>query len=165
MFFRSILWAGALAGGFAAAQFPAFSQQYVQRLGGAAAALEQVVLDFDASAAGLGLTRSAALDQMIGTAFVEARRMDMERTIARYEKLSHDLATLQEHGPFMRAYHARHFADAELARGTWAAFEPALPLSMASLVFAAFGALVTALGLGAGVRFIWGRFRRRPLPA
>ena len=55
-----------LALGFAVAlsQFPAFSDQYVQRLGGQADALQKVAAEFDASADRAGLTRQAALEEL-----------------------------------------------------------------------------------------------------
>lgn len=156
MILRSIVLVVGLAGGLAAAQLPAFSQQYVQRLGGAVSALEQVVADFDSSAARLGLTRAEALAQMRGTPFVEARQGDMGRTIARYETLRRDFAAVAGLGPFLRAYHIRHFGDAEIIRGTWGAYRPALSLGFASLVFAAAGFVATVIGVGALARL----FRR-----
>lgn len=161
MIFRGIILVAGLAGGLGAAQFPAYSQQYVQRLGGAVSALETVVADFDASAGALGLTRAEALEQMQGAAFVEARRQDMERAFARHDVLRQDLSVLEGLGPFMRAYHIRHFADPEVARGTWAAFEPALPLGFASLMFACFGGLATVLGLNALARLMKRKGRMR----
>ncbi|MDW3222663.1 MAG: DUF2937 family protein [Paracoccaceae bacterium] len=139
MILRAMGLAAGLAGGFGAAQFPAYSQQYMQRLGGAVDALHQVVVDFDASAAAEGLTRDAALGEMQGTAFVERRRADMTRTIERYDSLRLDLDTLQGQGPFMRAYHAGSLADIEIAARAWRAFQPAFPISVATLLFAAFG--------------------------
>ena len=53
----------------AASQFPEYSQQYVQRLGGAVDELRLVVADFDKSAAGVGLSRDAALASMTGNDF------------------------------------------------------------------------------------------------
>lgn len=165
MFFRSFMMVAALCGALGAAQFPAYSQQYIQRLGGAVDALAEVVADFDTSAASLGLTREEALRQMHGTAFVEKRRADMERTIARHERLANDLATLWGHGPFMRAYLATHLTDRDIAHGAWQAFKPALPLSVASILFAFAGFATTALVLAA-VRAMFGIDRqRKPLPA
>lgn len=145
MFTRTLVMATALCGALLSAQFPAFSQQYLQRLGGAVDALGQVVADFDASAASLGLSRSQALAQMHGTEFAEKRRGDMERTFARHERLSADLVTLEGHGPFMRAYYAAHLTDRDIVHRAWMAFEPALPLTFASLLFALFGFGATAL--------------------
>ena len=141
MILRSFILAASVAGALGAAQFPAFSQQYLQRLGGAVDALEQVILDFDASAASLGLSRDEALAQMTGSAFVQARRADMQQAFLRYEGLRADLDILEGQGPFMRAYHFAHLTDAEIAQGAWAAFKPALPLSFDSVVFAGFGGI------------------------
>ncbi|WP_227270541.1 DUF2937 family protein [Roseobacter weihaiensis] len=165
MILRSVVLALGLAGGLGAAQFPAYSQQYMQRLGGAVDALAQVVADFDASAAALGLTRHQALAQMQGTAFVEARRHDMEQTFTRFDVLREDLEVLQDLGPFMRAYHATRLTDREVAQGAWEAFEPALPMSFASLAFAAFGFCVSALGGGALLGMLRPGRRKRPMAA
>lgn len=159
MFLRTIVLALGICGALVAAQFPAYSQQYLQRLGGAVAALDKVVGDFDHSAAAQGMTRSAALAQMQGTAFVDARRLDMQRTFLRHKRLQDDLALLEGHGPFMRAYHATRLTDREIARGALAAFRPALPLSFAGAIFAFVGFLVTvaALKVCATLFGSWGR--------
>ena len=161
MFTRTFVMAAALCGALLAAQFPAYSQQYMQRLGGAVDALGKVVADFDASAASLGLTRDQALTQMRGTDFAEKRRADMVRTFARHDRLTADLIALEGRGPFMRAYYAAHFTDREIAQRAWTAFEPALPLTFASLLFALFGFGVTGLALSLTL-FL---FKPRALPA
>ena len=61
MIVRALVLAGGVLGAASVSQFPEFSQQYTQRLGGAVDALGQVVADFDASAAAAGLDREAAL--------------------------------------------------------------------------------------------------------
>ncbi len=165
MILRALTLAAGLTGAFGAAQFPAYSQQYLQRLGGAVDALSQVVSDFDASAAAEGLSRAEALDQLRGTAFVERRRADMVRTFERHARLRADLAVLQGQGPFMRAYHAARLTDAEVARRAWQSFQPTLPLSVATAVFAAGGFLLTVVviaGLLAALRW---PLRRRSLAA
>lgn len=139
MILRAMALAGGLAGAATTSQFPEFSQQYLQRLGGAVDALGEVVADFDASAAASGLSREGALDQMQGTAFLERRGADMARSITRYERLSADLTTLEGHGPFMRAYHASRFTDPEIAQAAWHAYQPAIPVNFAGLSFAAVG--------------------------
>lgn len=165
MILRALTLAAGLTGAFGAAQFPAYSQQYLQRLGGAVDALSQVVSDFDASAAAEGLSRAEALDQLRGTAFVERRRADMVRTFERHARLRADHAVLQGQGPFMRAYHAARLTDAEVARRAWQSFQPTLPLSVATAVFAAGGFLLTVVviaGLLAALRW---PLRRRSLAA
>ncbi|WP_187429228.1 hypothetical protein ROLI_028940 [Roseobacter fucihabitans] len=165
MILRAVTLAAGLAGGFGAAQFPAYSQQYMQRLGGAVDALQQVVSDFDTSAKAEGLTRGGALSQMQGSAFVERRRADMTRTIDRYDRLRADLAVLQGQGPFMRAYHGARFTDPEIAARAWQAFQPALPLSVTSVIFAGVGFAVSAGGLRAILAVSRLRRRRKPMAA
>ncbi|MFK7879760.1 DUF2937 family protein [Roseobacter sp.] len=165
MILRAMTLTAGLAGGFGAAQFPAYSQQYLQRLGGAVDALQQVVADFDASAQAEGLTRQAALAQMQGGAFVERRRADMTRAIQRYETLQSDFATLAGQGPFMRAYHVGRLTDAEIATRAWQAFQPAFPLNFSTLLFAAFGFGVAVTGFHLLLAILRLPFRRRSLPA
>ena len=150
-----------LFGAGAFAQFPEFSQQYLQRIGGAVQALDEVVADFDASAQKLGLTRFQALEQMQDTAFVEARKADMERVFLRHAKLSEDYAAMREAGPFMRVYHARRMGDPELLRGTAGDFVPALPLSFAGAVFAGVGLLLGWLAARVFLGLLGGLFRQK----
>lgn len=161
MILRGLSLAGGLAGALATSQFPEFSQQYVQRLGGAVDALNVVVADFDASAAAADLTRTQALEQMQGTAFLESRREDMINTFARHAALQDDLAAMQGAGPFMRAYHAARLTDAQIAQAAWAAYQPAVPLNFAGLMFAGFGFIVGVLLLGLLLRVFAWPFRRR----
>ena len=164
MILRALILAGGVLGGAAASQFPEFSQQYTQRLGGAVDALAEVVADFDASARAEGLSREAALEQMVGTDFIERRQKDMRRTFVRHARLSADLAVLQGASPFMRAYHARRFSDGDVGRAALDAFRPALPLSFEGAVFAGTGFLAGSVAMWAALRlFLWpfGRMRRR----
>ena len=139
---RTLTLAGGLAGAVTLSQFPEYSQQYTQRLAGAVDELSQVVHDFDRSAEAEGLSRAEALAAMTGTPFVERRRSDMTRTIARYERLTADLSALRSAGPFTRAYNLAHIDDPTIARRAAADFRPAVPLSFEGVTFAAVGLLV-----------------------
>ena len=161
MILRALTFAAGVMGAAGASQFPEFSQQYLQRLGGAVDALAQVVADFDASAANAGLSRSAALEQMQGTAFLDSRRADMAATFTRYETLQNDLAALQGEGPFMRAYRVPHMSDREIAQAAWQVYQPAVPLNFAGIVFAGIGFVLGSVGLGLLVSLIKAPFRRR----
>lgn len=147
-----------LMGAAAGSQFPEFSQQYVQRLGGTVDALEQVVADFDASAQAEGLSRADALAQMVGSDFVARRRADMERTIDRYDRLNRQLRDVQATGTFTRAYLATS-ADTQIAQATWANFQPAMPLTVAGAMFAGAGFLAGWAGLGATLGVLSGVLR------
>lgn len=162
MILRAVVLVGGLTGAAATSQFPEFSQQYMQRLGGAVDALGEVVADFDTSAQAVDLTREAALDQMQGTDFLDRRRADMTMTFARYEKLSIDLMTLQGQGPFMRAYALPRRADAQIARAAWEAYQPAMPLNLAGALFAVFGFVVAGTALAAVLKALSWPFMRRP---
>ena len=148
MILRALTLAAGLTGAAAFSQFPEYSQQYMQRLGGAVDALQQVVADFDASAAAEGLTREAALAQMTGSAFVERRRADMIRTLDRHARLRADLDVMRGAGPFMRAYHLARL-DGQIAQAAWRDFRPAAPLTVAGAVFGGTGFLVGSLLAGA----------------
>lgn len=130
-----------LAGATALAQFPEASTQYVQRLAGAVDELSVVVADFDRSAEAAGLTRYQALDELTGTAFLNARNADMTRTLTRFEALNSDLVQLRAAGPLQRLLLAPMRLDAEIALRTYRDFRPALPVTVSGLSFAALGFL------------------------
>lgn len=163
MILRALTLAGGLAGAATTAQFPEYSQQYMQRLGGAVDALGEVVADFDASAAASGLTRDAALAQLQGTEFLERRRADMTRTVTRHAQLRHDLQVLKGQGPFTRAYNARRFTDPEIAKAAWQAFKPAIPVNFAGLSFAGLGFFLGVVAFGLLGAILRWPFRRRKL--
>jgi len=156
MIWRASILAFAVLCGFTGAQVPEFSQQYVQRLGGAVDALAQVVSDFDASASASGLSRQEALEQMQGTDFLDRRRRDMARTFLRFERLSAQLEALQTAPALQRAASIARAPDGEVARATFAVFQPGLPLSKDGLLFGLSGALA-----GLGVAGLMGRLFRR----
>lgn len=161
MILRTLTLAGGLAGAAATSQFPEFSQQYTQRLGGAVDALAQVVADFDASAAAVGLNRTQALAQMQGTAFLDSRRADMTRTFARHDRLAADLKALQGQGPFMRAYNLPRLTDSQIAQAAWGAYQPAVPLNFAGVTFGLVGFLLGGGLLGLVFRLLAWPFRKR----
>src|SRR6056297_4171827 len=96
MIIRAIALAGGLAVSVGASQFPEYSQQYMQRLSGAVDELSGVVAQFDADAAGLGLDRVDALEELrAGGRMGEARAISMGYVLERHQRLNHDLAALR----------------------------------------------------------------------
>ncbi|SEL00410.1 Protein of unknown function [Roseovarius nanhaiticus] len=143
---RALTLAGGVAGAAGLSQFPEFSQQYVQRLGGAVDELGRFVAEFDADAAEIGLSRDAALDDLAQGGAMGAQRAEtMENVILRYQRLNEDLASLQGAGPFTRAHLLTKQADAEITEAAWDDFQPAVPLTAAGGMFAGVGFFV---GLG-----------------
>ena len=151
----TILGAG-LALGVAAAQVPAFTQAYLQRLGGAYDALSEVVADFDASARAAGLTRQDALAQMTGTAFLKRRQSDMARTFERHMRLGAALEGASGRGALGQSLVVLAGADREIAQAAFAAFRPTMPLDADGVLFGAGGAFLGG-GLVAG---LWRRKRQ-----
>ncbi|MDO6586495.1 DUF2937 family protein [Salipiger sp. 1_MG-2023] len=163
MITRAFAMIAGMTGAVGLSQFPEYSQQYTQRLGGAVDELSAVVAQFDHDAAGVGLDRGEALRQLATAGeFGAARAESMRQTIARQQRLAGDLAALDGAGPFMRARLAGHLGDPDIAARAWQAFRPALPVSFEGVTYAAagFGAGWLALALVAGLarRML----RRRP---
>lgn len=152
--------AGALTGAAALSQYPAFTDQYIQRLGGTVDALAEVTQDFDASALASGLTRGEALAQMTGTAFLEARATDMRRTFARHVVLTDQLSRLRSATAMERIVLAPQLRDAETLTATWADYAPAVPVTAAGAATGAIGFLSGWIAVAAGVALL-GRLLRR----
>ena len=159
---RALMLVGGLAGAAGLSQFPEFSQQYVQRLGGAVDELGRFVAEFDADADEAHLTRSAALTDLgQGGAMGAQRAETMAGVIVRHERLSADLDAVRSAGPFTRAYRMRSFADAEIAQAAWENFQPAVPLNMAGGIFAGAGFLAGLMLVGVIMALLRAPFRRR----
>ncbi len=123
-------------------QFPAFSDQYVQRLGGQVDALTRVAAEFDASASRAGLTREAALADLGGSEFRDLHQGDMRRTFDRLEHAAADLAMLRLAGPLERMALPHRLRDRETLAATWGDFSPAVPVTFAGLAAAGIGFLL-----------------------
>ncbi|TNF21537.1 MAG: DUF2937 family protein [Rhodobacteraceae bacterium] len=162
MIARALMLAGGLTGAAGLSQFPEFSQQYAQRLGGAVDELSRVVAEFDADAASVGLNRQEALADLAGGgAMARARAETMARTLDRHARLSEDLAALQGAGPFTRAYLAANMTDRQIARRAWEAYKPALPVTFEGAAFAGVGFLGGLMLLGSLMSLLRMPFRRR----
>lgn len=129
----------ALLLGAGLSQFPAFSDQYVQRLGGQVDALNAVARDFDASARNAGYSRDEALNDLSGTAFREAHAEDMRVTFARLDRLSADLTMLRTASPLERMLLPHRLRDTETLEATWGDFSPAVPVTSAGLAAGGIG--------------------------
>ncbi len=131
-------------GAISGAQVPEFAQQYRQRLGGAVDELRMAVLRFDADASSEGLTRAAALERHRANAdelFIK-RGQAMEDTILRHDRLDRQLREMTYDSPLVRLTSLFARSDAELARATLSAYEPAMPVTAEGGILAAIGALI-----------------------
>lgn len=131
------LWNGIFAVGGAAAvsQAPAFMQQYLQRLGG--------TVD--------GMRRAAeTLDQVPAQLSLQIATLHTHETALR-------TAT-----PLTRPYVLLRDLDQRVLDGTLATFEPAVPLTLEALVYAAIG-MVLAVLLGGLLAWLMSSLLWRPL--
>ncbi|WP_417243009.1 DUF2937 family protein [Celeribacter sp.] len=161
MIFKVLTLVGGLFGAALVSQFPEFTQQYTQRLGGQVEALGVVLADFDHSAQRADMTRDEALASMGGTVFMENRRRDMRRTIDRHARLSADQIALRTATPLQRLTMPHRVADTELARSTWNDFVPAMPLSVAGIISGFVGFIGGYVVIAAFLRFLAWPFRKR----
>ena len=148
------------AGAVCLSQFPAFSDQYVQRLGGQVDALTRVAQEFDASATRAGLTREQALADLSGSEFRDLHQADMRETFARLEHAAGDLVMLRLASPLERMLLPHRLRDTETLAATWGDFSPAMPVTFAGLTAAGIGFLLGWLISG----LLLMPFRRRPEP-
>jgi len=139
-----------------ASQFPEFSQQYVQRLGGAVDELSKVVSAFDDAAAASNLSREEALGELSGTEFLDQRQADIRYTMGRFERLKADYENLRDATAMERLRYINGLTDRELIQNTWTDFRPAVPVTPDSAAF-------TGSGFLAGFLAIFGlsKLRRR----
>ena len=165
MIFRVIAVTGGLACAAGLSQFPEYSQQYMQRLSGAVDELSAVVVQFDADAASLGLSRDAALMELsLGSRMGQARAQSMGQVLERHARLSADLSILKELTVTQKALKPWNFSDSDVARAAWADFKPAVPMTPEGIGFAGVG-FVAGYGALAGLLSALGRlFRRRQRP-
>lgn len=165
MLIKTVTMAGGLAGAIGLSQFPEYSQQYTQRLAGAVDELSRFVAEFDSDAAGLGLSREVALQELSqGGEIGAARAQTMQTTLERHDRLETDLEALRGAGAFTRAFQAGRFTDAEIAQAAWDDFKPAVPFTIEGLVFAGIG-FIAGLGVIGGLMWLLRVLFRRRKPA
>ena len=163
MIFRVIAVTGGLAFAAGLSQFPEYSQQYTQRLSGAVDELSSIVMQFDADAESLGLSRDAALAELsLGSRMGQARAQSMGQVLERHARLTADLAALKSSTTLQKALKPMHFSDSDVARAAWVDFKLAVPVTAQGVAFAGVGFIV-GYGLLSGMMSGLARiFRRKP---
>ncbi len=160
MLARRLALAIGLLCGLIGAQWPEFSQQYRQRLGGALDELGRIVAAFDAEAVSRSLTRAEGIARLKGNADPLARERGaaIESDVARQARLERLLAALRDAGPLRRLIVMAGDFDPAIASRTLQDFEPAVPVTSESLIV---GALALVCGWGATHLCAWSIRRRR----
>ncbi len=163
MIFRAMTIVGALAGGVGGSQFPEFSQQYVQRLGGAVDELARQVQRYEMDAAKVGLSLDELLTQLAAEGRLSATQaQNMAQDIARHDRLSEALAALQQAGPFSRVRLAPYLMDGEIVQRTRGEYKMAMPLTFEGAVFTGTGLLAGWAGVAVVLALLgglWGMIR------
>ena len=85
----------------------------------------------------------------------------MERTFIRYDLLSETLQKIEGADPFERFKNLPAFLDTDIGRRTLENYQPAVPVTMEGLFYAAGGFGLGYLVLSALIRFCALPFRRR----
>lgn len=125
-------------------QVPEFMQQYLQRLGGHLDEARRHLAEFHRAAAQTGIS----LDQLIAKT---ARNADpavaklggvMTETVTRTENLQAAHDALIGANLWERPFIFLRYLEADIARGTWRVFQPAVPTTYEGLTYALLGMLV-----------------------
>lgn len=118
-------------GGMGLSQAPAFTQAYLQRLGG----------HLDEARRTLGMIERGEWLQRLG---IDDRRQAIEEFGARVSQLEQAFWAISEAPPLLQPLVMLQHADNEIARRAWEHFTPAIPIDAPSLVYTGIG-IVLAL--------------------
>lgn len=166
MIIRALTIVGALAGGGAMSQFPAFSDQYVQRLSGAVDEMRIVVANFDTTLAELGQTREEAFAPGQDLSDRETKMLgNAQANIDRLAFLETALVKVQSAPVLTRVVQMPTVADRQIAARAMDDFKPAVPLTVEGVACAGLG-LIFGWGIISGLlKLLSMLFTRRESPA
>ena len=132
---------GAVVFGIGMSQFPAFTEEYQQRLSGVVDELRIITEEFDRAAASQNMSRNEALMAYSNGLFLGIRVDDLPDTFLRYEELSEDLDVLENADAMGRFTSFLHMTDNKLVNATWTAHKPAIPETSDGYIFGLIGAM------------------------
>lgn len=152
MILRLLNGLAAVFGAAGSAQFPAYYQQYLQRLGGR---LDQARLDVDkirADAESLGRTLEAYIQELASSS-TDVAKLAGQRELARVENaqtLETAYQALSGAGPLERPLAFFQQMQPDLAQETLKVFVPAMPISSEGFVYAAAGLVLGLMFMAGG---------------
>lgn len=122
----------ALACAAAMSQFPAYYDQYTQRLGGALDELSAQIAGLDARAAAAGLDRYDYIRRFEANddAVVRGEGVAMIETLARHKRLRDAYARLRAAPWYATTVELAFHLEPDIARNAFRDFVPAVPLSV-----------------------------------
>ncbi len=135
-------------------QAPEFMQQYLQRLGGHLDEAHRQLAQFRHAAAQTGLTLDRLIAQTAANADPAVAKLGgvMTDTVARAEQLQAAHDAILGASLWTRPLAFLRYLEADIARGTWNIFQPAVPTTAEGLVYALLGMLVLLALYHFGVR-------------
>lgn len=134
----------AVLGAFIFCQFPAFFQQYAQRLGGHFAEVSRQTQEFDRLARQSGKTLHQYIQKFLSNSDPDFARQGeiMQALVQRKHQLSDALMQLNQATPLSRPWAFVSHLQADIAKGTLSDFQPALTLSVEGAIYAFVGLVV-----------------------
>ncbi len=120
------------AGGMSLSQAPAFTHAYLQRLGG----------HLDEARRTLGLVEQG---QLLKSLEIIDRQEAIVEFSARVEHLEQAYAAIAQAPPLIQPLVMMRHSESEIAQRAWEAFNPAIPVDTASLVYTGVGIVVALL--------------------
>lgn len=152
-----------IAGALVMSQFPAFHQQYLQRLGGTLDEVNRQVIALDERAAAQGMERYAYIRRFLNSsdASVRSEGLYLENVLARQIRIRQSIDRLRNAGTAMQLPIMIQYLDRETAEGVIEEFAPALTLNVTGLSYAGAGFGAGFLGSGLLLVLIPRRRRRK----
>jgi Protein of unknown function (DUF2937) len=147
---RSLTMFAGGVGAVVGSQMPEFAQQYQQRLGGAVEELRIIAQHFDADAARAGLDRAGGLARLEKDAesFIRDRGVSARVSFERRATLERQQRAMDAPDMLTRSLALLKDYDPMIAKGAWARFRPALPLTLEGAFAALTGFALFALIIG-----------------
>jgi hypothetical protein len=135
--------------GLVTSQAPEFAQQYFQRLGGAIDELAAEVAAFDADTSAVGLSRDQGVAHLRESSdqLARGRGDQVVRDSERLDRLRRQQEDMRGGAPLSKLRVVLSNPDARVARGAYADFEPALPLTSDGAICAAGGFILLLVAL------------------
>jgi len=158
---RALCLMGGLTGALSLSQYPEFSQQYLQRLGGHVSELTRDLKQLDAMALDLRMGREDRLEEMAQVPTFAADAAYWRAKIARHARLSENLTVLRAASPLKRLTLPHRMIDGPTVQEVWGDFTPAVPVSVAGATAAGAGFLGGWLMIAGFFAALTAPFRRK----
>jgi len=148
-------------------QGPEFMQQYLQRLGGHLNESQRQLVSYQDAANKVGLPLSKFIEQTEANPDAGVSHLGKVMSSAAHRSASLQAAhdALRNASPWARPFAFMRHVDVDIARNTWSAYKPAVPVTVEGLLYALFGMLLFLLIYHGAVKGPIRLYRGKPKPA